>query len=302
MNVITARDATPSVLYTTRPNELSPDDYEVISVIGEGSYGRVSLVKDRRSNQYFALKQIKKEVAIQKKQVDHVKNELFILNSIGHPFIVWMQGFYQDSRYINIILEYVPGGELFCLLRRKERFGKLQASFYAAQIVLIFEHLHSFKIVYRDLKPENLLIAADGYLKLSDFGLSKVVENRTYTLCGTPEYMSPEVLKNTGHGKGTDWWTLGILIYEMLVGIDPFNANHPMDIYKNIIKCRLEFPEKFYRDAKSLIKHLLEPNLAMRYGNLRRGQLMSITGYQDPSLLRPCELVQHREKEHVGSL
>ena len=285
MNVITARDTNPLPFYLTRPNELSPDDYEIISVIGEGSYGRVSIVRDKRSNQYFALKQIKKEMAIAKQQVDHVRNELFILNSIGHPFIVWMQGFYQDSRYINIILEYINGGELFSLLRRKGRFGKLQTTFYAAQVVLIFEHLHSFQIVYRDLKPENILISEDGYLKLSDFGLAKVVTNRTFTLCGTPEYMSPEILKNTGHGKGTDWWTLGVLIYEMLIGIDPFNANNPMDIYKNIIKVNFEFPEKFYRDARSLIKHLLEPNLARRYGNLRRGNVISIPGYQDSSFL-----------------
>ena len=106
----------------------------------------------------------------------------------------------------------------------------------------MFEYLHSKNVVYRDLKPENLLICPDGYLKLTDFGFAKIVNSRTFTLCGTPEYLAPEILNNTGHGKGADWWTLGIIIYEMLVGIDPFNDNDPMSVYGKILKGRVKFP------------------------------------------------------------
>ncbi len=137
----------------------------------------------------------------------------------------------------------------------------------------MFEHMHSFNVIYRDLKPENLLIDTQGYLKLTDFGFAKIIEGRTYTLCGTPEYLAPEILTNKGHGKGVDWWTVGVIIYEMIAGIDPFNADDPMEIYKNILRGKVRFPKKFDSDAKSLVKHLLQADLSKRYGNLKRGAL-----------------------------
>ena len=135
----------------------------------------------------------------------------------------------------------------------------------------MFEYLHSKNIVYRDLKPENLLIDVRGNLKLTDFGFAKVIENRTYTLCGTPEYLAPEILLQKGHGKPVDWWCLGILIYEMIVGIDPFSDDEPMAVYQNILKGKIKFPGSFPKDARSLVKHLLVADLAKRYGNLKRG-------------------------------
>jgi serine/threonine protein kinase len=150
-------------------------------------------------------------------------------------------------------------------------------SFYTAQVTHIFEYMHGLNIIYRDLKPENLLIASDGYLKLTDFGFAKVVLTRTYTLCGTPEYLAPEILTNKGHGKGVDWWTVGILLYEMIAGIDPFNDDDPMAIYQNILRGVIKFPRKFDKDARSLVKHLLQSDLSKRYGNLKNGKLISIT-------------------------
>jgi len=170
-----------------------------------------------------------------------------------------------------LVLEYVPGGELFTYLRSVGRLETPHAVFYGAQVTLMFEYLHSKNIVYRDLKPENLLITADGYLKLTDFGFAKVVEGRTYTLCGTPEYLAPEILLNKGHGKPVDWWTLGIFIYEMIAGIDPFTDEDPMAIYQKILKGRIKFPRNFDKDAKSIVKHLLVADLSKRYGNLKNG-------------------------------
>jgi serine/threonine protein kinase len=143
--------------------------------------------------------------------------------------------------------------------------------FYGAHIVTIFEYLHGKAMVYRDLKPENILIGQNGYIKLTDFGFAKLIDGKTYTLCGTPEYLAPEIILNKGHGKAVDWWTLGILIYEMLVGIDPFNDDDPMMVYQKIIKGKIKFPKNVEKDAKSLIKHLLDADVTKRYGCLKEG-------------------------------
>jgi serine/threonine protein kinase len=137
--------------------------------------------------------------------------------------------------------------------------------------VTIFEYLHGKNMVYRDLKPENVLISSNGYVKLTDFGFAKLVDGKTYTLCGTPEYLAPEIILNKGHGKAVDWWTLGILIYEMLVGIDPFNDDDPMMVYQKIIKGKIKFPKNVEKDAKSIIKHLLDADVTKRYGCLKDG-------------------------------
>jgi len=169
-------------------------------------------------------------------------------------------------------LEYIQGGELFSLLRNNGNFPLEQTKFYIAHVITIFEYLHSKNIVYRDLKPENILINKNGYLKLTDFGFAKVLENdKTYTLCGTPEYLAPEIILNKGHSKPVDWWTMGILLYEMLVGIDPFSDDDPMKTYKKIIKGKINFPKDIDKDAKSLIKHLLTADTTKRYGCLKNG-------------------------------
>jgi protein kinase A len=144
-----------------------------------------------------------------------------------------------------MMLEFVRGGELFTYLRSVTSFPVPQTQFYAGQIVCIFDYLHSKDIIYRDLKPENLLIDEVGYLKLTDFGFAKLCDVRTYTLCGTPEYLAPEMLLNKGHGKPVDWWTFGILLYEMLAGIDPFSDEDPMNIYQKILKGKVHFPKTF---------------------------------------------------------
>lgn len=180
-----------------------------------------------------------------------------------------MDGYTQDDRYLYLVLELVQGGELFTYLRQSGRFLAPQASFYAAQVTMMFEYLHSKNVIYRDLKPENILIGTDGYLKLTDFGFAKIVEGRTYTLCGTPEYICPEILLNKGHAKAVDWWTLGILVYELIAGIDPFTDPDPMNIYRKVLSGKIVFPKGFDKNARSLVKHLVVGDLSKRFGNLK---------------------------------
>jgi serine/threonine protein kinase len=168
-------------------------------------------------------------------------------------------------------MEFVQGGELFTHIRKTGRFSNETARFYLAQVVLALEALHKRSIIYRDVKPENLMLDSRGYLRLVDFGFSKRVAFKTYTLCGTPEYVSPEMLLNRGHDRGVDWWAAGILLFEMLAGQPPFIDDDPMGVYGQIIEGRILFPKYFERGARSLIKHLLQPDPSKRYGCLRRG-------------------------------
>jgi len=174
---------------------------------------------------------------------------------------------------VYIVMECIGGGELFTHLRRARKFSDEQSKFYAAQIASAFAHIHSKNIIHRDLKPENILMVNNGYSKLTDFGFAKIIEPgaRTYTLCGTPEYIAPEVLLNKGHGKPVDWWTLGILTYEMIVGQPPFCDEEPMGIYQKILAGKVYFPKYFDTNAKGLVKKLLTADLSKRYGNLKDG-------------------------------
>ncbi|CAD8189672.1 unnamed protein product [Paramecium octaurelia] len=246
-------------------------EYDIMNTLGTGSFGRVRLAKQKSNNKYVALKMLKKIEILRLKQVDHIISEFNILKQIKHPFLIEMSGYTQDERYLYFVLEYIQGGELFTYLRNAGTVQNEEAQFYSAQVVLMFEYLHTKNIVYRDLKPENLLVQSDGYLKLTDFGFAKVVDDRTYTLCGTPEYLAPEILLNKGHSKPVDWWCLGIFIYEMLAGIDPFNDEDPMAIYQKILKGKVKFPRNFDNEAKSLVKHLLEQDVTKRFGNLKNG-------------------------------
>jgi len=247
-------------------------DYEMGETLGTGSFGRVKIAKNKKTGEYIAMKIMKKSEILKSKQADHISNEIKILSMMEHPFIIKFGGFTQDERNLYLDLELINGGELFTYLRGVGRFPVEQARFYICQIILIFDYLHGKNIIYRDLKPENILINKNGYLKLTDFGFAKIIDNeKTYTLCGTPEYLAPEILLNKGHGKPVDWWTLGIILYEMLVGSDPFGDEDPMKTYQKILKGKINYPKDMNKDAKSLIKHLLTQDTSKRYGCLRNG-------------------------------
>jgi serine/threonine protein kinase len=223
--------------------QINISDWETVRTVGTGSFGKVKLSKHKKEKTYRAIKALQKAEILRLKQTDHIYSEYILLQEIDHQFIVNLKGFTQDKRFIYLMLEYIPGGELFTILRQMGILPLTQARFYAAQIAVIFDYLHTKHIIYRDLKPENILINTDGYIKLTDFGFAKRVDGKTYTICGTPEYLAPEVILNKGHSKPVDWWTLGILLYEMVVGIDPFNDDDPMGVYQKIIKGQVKFPK-----------------------------------------------------------
>jgi len=248
-------------------------DFEMICTLGKGSFGRVKSAKYKEDGKIYAVKFMKKEQIMNLKQVDHINHEKELMQQFKHPFLVNMMGYSQDPQYIFIIMEVVSGGELFQHLRAIYKFTEEQAKFYGLITAAAFSHIHARNVIHRDLKPENLLICFNGYAKLTDFGFAKEVEpgERTYTLCGTPEYIAPEVLLNQGHNKPFDWWTLGILIYEMQCGQAPFQDEDPLNIYHKILAGKMYFPRTMNKDAKHLIKKLNTQNLAKRYGNLKDG-------------------------------
>lgn len=159
-----------------------------------------------------------KKKIIELKQIDHIKNEKNILAGANHPFIVNLVEAFQDKLNLYLVFDFVQGGEIFRLLRKENIFPNDVALFYIAEITLALQYLHERKVAYRDLKPENLLIGSDGHLRITDFGFAKKIIDRSYTLCGTPEYLAPEIIMGQGHNEGVDWWALGILLYEMLSG------------------------------------------------------------------------------------
>ena len=247
------------------------NDYYIGDTIRILPLGRVKTAKNKKNNELIALKILNKSSIVKTKQKPHIYNEFKILHDIDHPSIISILSLNQDEKYMYFAFEFIPGGELFNLLKVENKFSLEKAQFYAGQIVFVLEYLHSKNIIYRNLKPENILINKNGYIKITDFSLSKKIEDRTYTMCGTPGYLAPEIILNKGYGLSVDWWAFGILLYEMICGVDPFSDEDTMKTYENILEGKIKFSSDFDEKSRSLIKHLLEPDLSKRYGNLKNG-------------------------------
>ncbi|XP_067936048.1 cAMP-dependent protein kinase catalytic subunit alpha-like [Watersipora subatra] len=252
-------------------NTASLNEFDRIKTLGTGSFGRVMLVKHKSNGEHYAMKILDKQKVVRLKQVEHTLNEKRILQAIKFPFLVALTYHFKDNSNLYMVLEFIAGGEMFSHLRRIGRFSEPHSRFYGSQIVLAFEYLHYLDIVYRDLKPENILIDTTGYLKVTDFGFAKKIKGRTWTLCGTPEYLAPEIILSKGYNKAVDWWALGVLIYEMAAGYPPFFADQPIQIYEKIVSGKVRFPGHFSSDLKDLLRNLLQVDLTKRFGNLKNG-------------------------------
>jgi serum/glucocorticoid-regulated kinase 2 len=246
------------------------DDFELLCVIGRGSFGKVMKVRHRQTREVYAMKVLRKDMIIKENMVSHTKSEKQILQDMKHPFIVGLRYAFQTDEKLYLVLDFLSGGELFYHLKEETKFSVERAKFYCAEIVLAIEHLHKHDIIYRDLKPENVVLNSQGHVVLTDFGLAKTsISNATptYTFCGTPEYLAPEILKGQGHAKAVDWWSLGILLYEMLVGLPPFYSENINEMYELILKAQLKFPNFVPLEAQSLLKGLLEREEFKRLGS-----------------------------------
>lgn len=249
----------------------SLESFDIITKIGEGMFSEVLLVKHLEKEEYYAMKIVEKERIVQNKLVKHALSEKLVLQGLNNPFTVYLVSFFMDNSYLYFVLPYIPCGELFKYLSDSKKFSEPQTRFYVAQIVLALEYLHCLELVYRDLKPENVLVDHLGYLKLTDFGFCKRVVGRTFTFCGTPQYLSPEVVLGMGYHQAVDWWALGVFTFELSVGRSPFNSNDTREIFENIVDCKYRMDHRLSAELKHLIVNLLQKDLSKRIGNLKGG-------------------------------
>jgi len=250
----------------------SIDSFVVITTLGYGKFGCVKLVQNRVTSQYCALKVLSKSETIRLRQVEHARSEREVLLLSNHVFLTKMYSTFADENFLYFCLEFCTGGELFKLLREVGRFNQKTTAFYAGEVCLGFEYLHKKNIAYRDLKPENVLIGADGHIKLCDFGFAKYIPDRSWTLCGTPDYLPPEMILGQGHDKSVDWWAFGVFIFELLAGYPPFTGDSPIAIYDKILDGieKVTFPRFFTKSARDIITKLLRSR-SRRLGNLVGG-------------------------------
>ncbi|KAI8082824.1 kinase-like domain-containing protein [Halteromyces radiatus] len=241
------------------------DSFDLLRVIGRGSFGKVYVVRKKDTNRIYAMKVLRKSRIISRSEVTHTMAEKTVLAKVRNPFIVPLKFAFQSPDKLYLVLAFINGGELFHHLQLEGRFTEERSRFYTAELLCALECLHDFNVVYRDLKPENILIDYNGHIALCDFGLCKLnmtEKERTNTFCGTPEYLAPELLLGQGYTKNVDWWTLGVLLYEMMTGLPPFYDENTNEMYRKILQDELRFPEDMSADAQHLLTGLLtrDPN------------------------------------------
>ncbi|KAF0734256.1 AGC protein kinase, variant [Aphanomyces euteiches] len=252
---------------------MSVTDFDLLSVVGKGAYGKVFLAKKkagRNAGRVYAMKVLRKDDVFKKKQVEHTKSEQRILKHVEHPFVVHLRYAFQSDYKLYLVMDYYHGGSLFVHLKKLKSFPEQRARFYAAELVLAIAHLHSLHIMYRDLKLENILMDADGHVAITDFGLSKE-DDEGSTFVGTPEYLAPELLSSqrtaTSYGKSVDWWSYGVLVYEMIRGQTPFYDKNRRSMFQNILTKEPTFnTELFSPTATHFLQSLLVKNPAQRMG------------------------------------
>jgi len=258
--------------------DLKIDQLKELALLGSGTFGRVTLVQDNAAKEkpVYALKTMLKSEIVAHKQQANVINERNIMAQLNHTFILRLYQTFKDPRKLHMLLDFVQGGELFSVLHTAKSDGvpDAQAKFYAAGIILALGYMHDKEIAYRDMKPENCLVDKMGYPKLIDFGFAKVINGKSFTLCGTPEYLAPELVLGRGHNKAVDYWAFGILVYEMQAGYSPFCDPMSGDqnvILKNIVNARCAYPPGYNKDCQQMCAGLLTREVQSRLGNRKDG-------------------------------
>ncbi|XP_005094788.1 ribosomal protein S6 kinase 2 beta [Aplysia californica] len=261
---------------TKEGEKADPSHFELLKVLGQGSFGKVFLVRKISTpdaGSLYAMKVLKK-ATLKVRDRQRTKMERDILADVNHPFIVKLHYAFQTEGKLYLILEFLRGGDLFTRLSKEVMFTEEDVKFYLAELALALDHLHGLGIIYRDLKPENILLDTEGHIKLTDFGLSKesiFEEKKTYSFCGTVEYMAPEVVNRKGHGTPADWWSYGVLMFEMLTGALPFQGANRKETMTQILKAKLGMPPFLSPEAQSLLRAVFKRNPANRLGSGSNG-------------------------------
>ncbi len=247
-------------------------DFHVFRTVGLGAFGRVFYVKHKKNKHDYAMKTMKKEKIVRMEQVNRVFLEKRILQSVVHPFLTNLRFVFKTNSYLHIVMPFVRGGEIFSYLRSMRMFSERQTRFYSGQIILALQYLHGAGIVYRDLKPENVLLECDGYIRITDYGFSKRLEGQktTVSFVGTPEYMAPEMLVRSrrlrGYSYSVDWWSLGVFIYESAAGMPPFLGSSLLQVFDNIVKGQYQIPDHFGAAMADLVQKLFLNDVGARIG------------------------------------
>lgn len=260
------RKNTKTLYAKKKAGEVCIEDFELLKLLGKGAFGKVFLGQKKDNGMVYAIKVLNKQRVLDNSQLEHTLAEKRILQSVSHPFLVGLEYAFQTPEKLYFVMEFMRGGELYQHLIRLDKFSEKEAKFYAACVTLALGHLHNSDYVYRDLKLENVLLDEKGFARLADFGLAKFLHpgEKAQTFCGTPEYLCPELLLNRGLGRPADWWSLGILIYEMIYGRPPFYSSNVQNMYKKIVREEINFKHSgnLGEEGKDLVRKLLikDPN------------------------------------------
>jgi len=274
------------------------DDFEVLKLVGQGAFGKVYQVRKKGTSEIYAMKVMRKDKVVEKNHAEYMKAERDILTKVDHPFVVQLRYSFQTKYRLYLVLDFINGGHLFFQLYQQGLFREELARIYTAEIVSAVAHLHANGIMHRDLKPENILLDADGHAMLTDFGVAKEFDEntRSNSMCGTVEYMAPEIVQGRGHDKAADWWSVGILLFEMLTGKPPFVGGNRVKIQQKIVKEKIKLPTYLSSEVHSLLKgvsccylylaymHFIQQASCM-YQNLPFGKIKLIKSSKNKSLV-----------------